>query len=636
MKKHMKKYFLYMMLLMGGATFTGCNYLDIIPDERADEADAYKDVEAARRFLYSCYAYMPTPNHYTNSLDFMTGDEVVTAFEHETFANFPKGNFTAANTVISYWNDLYGGIRQSYKLMKNLDRVPGIDQYKEEFIAELNFLIGYYHMLLMRCYGPIIVVREEVDVNTNPENYLGRSHMDETVKFICDQFDLAINSTALPNRRTGIDTGRATRIAAMALKAYTLMYYASPLFNGNATLSEQLRNVDGSELVSPTEDRKRWETARDAYKIALDAAVAEGYSLFGTSDQTFTNKFPENPTLRALRSNLVTRVKYNNEEIWTKAGDEGIYGLQKKSMPFIDQQNYNGVAPTMNMVRRFYTKNGLPYNVDPETKDMNEFEVVSLNDANSTVEFADGSSAVIAKSGFKTSRLNLDREPRFYAWVAFHNGFYEVTNASYNAGYTGMVENQELVTSFLKTGNCGRKDRNNNYSPTGFLNKKGIHPDNECGKGSISYRTYPWPIIRLAELYLGYAECLAECGDVQGAMNALNPVRTRAGIPTVEDSWAKVGIKPDAAKMVEIVRQERQIELYLENHNFWDMRRWLLADKYFGHKHTGMDITKDNIEEFSKETEVPFLREFRAHHWLLPIPAQDINNNHNVVQNPGY
>lgn len=229
--------------------------------------------------------------------------------------------------------------------------------------------------------------------------------------------------------------------------------------------------------------------------------------------------------MRILRANLVTRVKYNNEEIWTKAGDEGIYGLQKKSMPFIDQQNYNGVAPTMNMIRRFYTKNGLPYNVDPETKDLDEFEVVSLNESNSVVNFADNTSAVVAKAGTKTSRLNLDREPRYYAWVAFQNGYYEVTNASYNAGYTGMIDNQALVTDFLKNGNCGRKERNNNYSPTGFLNKKGVHPDNECGKGSISYRTYPWPIVRLAELYLGYAECLAECGDAQGAMEAVNPVR---------------------------------------------------------------------------------------------------------------
>lgn len=230
----------------------------------------------------------------------------------------------------------------------------------------------------------------------------------------------------------------------------------------------------------------------------------------------------------------------------------------------------------------------------------------------------------------------MEREPRYYAWIGFHGGFYEVTNASYNQGYTNMIDEQSLVLNFLKDGNCGRKERNNNYSPTGFLNKRGVHVDNQCAKNGITLNTYPWPIIRLAELYLGYAECLAECGDAAKAMEAINPLRLRAGIPTVQDSWKLVGITPDAKKMVEIVRQEREIELYLENQNFWDMRRWLLADKNFGHKHTGMDITKNTIEEFSKETEVPFLRSFLPHHWLLPIPSQDVDNNHNLVQNPGY
>ena len=635
----MKKYFLYLCLLFGSANFTSCDYLDIVPDERADEADAYKDKDAALRFLYSCYGYMPQPNLSQSSLDFMTGDEVVTAFEHETFANFPKGNFTAANPVISYWNTLYGGIRQSYKLINNLDKVPGLEATtKDEFIGELNFLIGYYHMLLMRCYGPIIIVQEEVDINTKPENYLGRSTLQATIDFITSQFDKAASCANLPDKRKGVDTGRATKTAALALKAYTLMYYASPLFNGNAELSEQLRNVDGSELISPTYDASRWEKARDAYKAAIDASEKAGFALFDTEVLKFENKFPENETLRILRANLCTKVKYNKEEIWTMNADEGYYGLQKKSMPFVDEQNYNGVAPTMNMLRRFYTNRGLPYNVDPVTKDADEFQIVYLDSDKAHMTFADGTSALIAKEGEKTALMNLNREPRYYAWISFQNGFYEVTNASYNEGYPQeqMVENLQVITNFTKDGNCGRKNRNNNYSPTGFLNKKGIHPDNQCARNSITLNKYPWPLIRLSELYLGYAECLAECGDAKGAMEAINPIRLRAGIPTVQESWAFVGKTPNAEEMIDIVRQERQIELYLENQNFWDMRRWKLADKYFGHKHTGMNINGSSIEDYSKETEVPFLRTFQPNHWLLPIPSQDVNNNHNLVQNPGY
>ena len=113
-------------------------------------------------------------------------------------------------------------------------------------------------------------------------------------------------------------------------------------------------------------------------------------------------------------------------------------------------------------------------------------------------------------------------------------------------------------------------------------------------------------------------------------------MRERAGIPDVDTSWSKVGGIQSAQQLRDIVRQERQIELYLENQNFWDMRRWELADQYFNHKHKGLNINSNDMASFSVETEIPFLRSFQDYNWLLPIPATDRNNNHNLIQNPGY
>ena len=640
----MKKIYQLMFLCLAAFYVSSCNYLDIVPDERQKEEDAFKDVEAARRFMYSCYAYMPTPNNGVESLDFMTGDEVVTAFEHEKFANFPKGNYTAVTPYISYWNDLFAGIRQCYIFRDNIDKVPGLAAgTNADYKAQIDFLLGYYHLLLVRCYGPTIIVREVANVNTDPAKYLGRSPLGECIEFIAGKF--ADAAKVLPASRNSVEVGLATSVAAKSLRAYTLMYYASPLFNGNASLASQLINPDGTPLLDAAEDRSRWVAARDAYKEAIEAAHAAGHALYEVETPAITNKYPENPTLRVLRANMVTIIKYNKEEIWTKNTDEGAYGLQKKSMPFVNETCYNGICPTMNMLDRFYTVNGLPYDVDPETKDLDKYDVVSLDAQNTKTTFANGTQATIAEAGYKTSRMNLGREPRYYAWVSFQNGFYEVTNASFNGGYTNdasmkKYEDQQLVTNFLKNNNCGRGSRNNNYAPGGFLNKKGVHPDNVVGqKGSVTLRKYPFPLIRLAELYLGYAECCAEVGGAQDITNAkeyLNRVRRRAGIPDVDESWSRVGGITSAKQLRDIVRQERQIELYLECHNFWDMRRWKLADKYFGSKHTGMDISQTDINKFSQPTEIPFVRTFEDRHWLLPIPSTDVNNNHNVIQNPGY
>lgn len=641
----MKK-LLYLFLMLASVSLTACNnYLDIVPDERATEQDAFKDIEAAERFLYSCYSYMPNPNNATSSLDFMTGDEVYTAFEHETFANFPKGNFTSVSPVISYWNNLYGGIRQCYLLMANIDQVPGMDaDSKKDYVAQAKFLIGYYHMLLFRCYGPTIVVRELPDVNVDPSSYLPRSTMKETVDFITQILDEA--ATDLPTKRSSYQVGLGTSTAAKALKAYTLLYYASPLFNGNADLASKLINKDGTKLMDDSADPARWAAAKTAYKDAVTTAEAAGFALFDTEEKEITNKYPTAQSLRILRANLVTPVKYNKEEIWTKDFDEGLYGLQKKNMPYVSGQCWNGVAPTLAMLNRFYTKNGLPYDVDPETKNLNRFSVVTFDNANANITFANNQTELIGEVGKKTSQMNLNREPRYYAWIAFQGGFFEVTRTEDKNQQPDTYKNanmdsegKRMICNFLPGSNTGyAQDRGRNITKTGFLNKKGVNPDNVVAKNGIDVKKYPWPLIRLAELYLGYAEACVESGDLQEAKTYLNKVRTRAGIPTVDESWAIAGVTNlSQAQLREIVRQERQIELYLENHNFWDMRRWKLADKYFNVKPHGMDYKATSIEAFSRDTEIEdAVRSFTNAHWLLPIPSTDAFANQNVVQNPGY
>ena len=127
-----------------------------------------------------------------------------------------------------------------------------------------------------------------------------------------------------------------------------------------------------------------------------------------------------------------------------------------------------------------------------------------------------------------------------------------------------------------------------------------------------------------------------ECNDLATARTYLNRVRTRAGIPTVETSWAGIATL-DQAKLREIVHQERTIEFYLENQTFWDLRRWKQAEQYFGVKVKGMNIGANNIDDFAHETEVSFERRFDSPaQYLMPIPTTDINRNLNLVQNPGY
>ena len=199
-----------------------------------------------------------------------------------------------------------------------------------------------------------------------------------------------------------------------------------------------------------------------------------------------------------------------------------------------------------------------------------------------------------------------------------------------------------LVCDFVLGGNCSlgtaALKRTGNYSPGGYLNKKFVSPNTAVSASGVGSREWmPFPVIRLADLYLGYAEACVETGDLETAKTYLNKVRQRAGIPDVETSWARAGVTLNQAKLRQIVRQERMAEFYLECQNFWDMRRWMLAGECFNKKAQGLNINATTIEEFAGLKEIQYERKFESPtQYLLPIPIDDINKNPHLVNNPGY
>ena len=155
----MKKIIKYLFLaLFAGFTMVSCDFLDVVPAEKASDKDAFSSPKAAERFLYSCYGYIPQINMVQTCLDF-SGDEIISPFTQESYVKFAEGVYTSGNLIISYWNDLFLGIRQCYLLKKNITSVPRIDQATiDSYVAQADFLIAYFHMLLIKCYGPVVLV----------------------------------------------------------------------------------------------------------------------------------------------------------------------------------------------------------------------------------------------------------------------------------------------------------------------------------------------------------------------------------------------------------------------------------------------------------------------------------------------
>ncbi|RXF68030.1 RagB/SusD family nutrient uptake outer membrane protein [Arcticibacter tournemirensis] len=139
-----------------------------------------------------------------------------------------------------------------------------------------------------------------------------------------------------------------------------------------------------------------------------------------------------------------------------------------------------------------------------------------------------------------------------------------------------------------------------------------------------------WVEIRLAEVYLNRAEALYRLNNATGALNDINAVRNRVSLP------AKSGLTGE--RLFSAIRQERKIELAYEDHLYWDMRRWRLADKdypagYNNYRVHGLRITQNSgsylwqYVDCDKEN-----RKFLTKTYVLPIPNSELNNNSGIQQ----
>lgn len=316
-----------LLLIFLVAGISSCDYLDIVPDERPTEEDAFKDKNAAERYLYSCYAFMPKERE---GCYLYQGGDCLTDYDRK----FLEGTHTAANIGdFAYWSRMYAGIRRCYTLINNVDAVPRMEEeLKIIYKAEANFLIAYYHFMLLRAYGPIIIMDHEVSVSSTEK--LKRSPFDVCVKWIADKYDEACNNGLLAVQSSSY-YGRATQLAAKALKARLYLYAASPLFNGNSFYANSsLYDPETNEPLMPLDyNPSKWNTALTACQEALTLANEQKYTQFQIANESEIPEecWPKDLIQYALKMQIMD--KKNMEVIWADTRTEGVYGPQNQSAP---------------------------------------------------------------------------------------------------------------------------------------------------------------------------------------------------------------------------------------------------------------------------------------------------------------
>jgi hypothetical protein len=231
--------------------------------------------------------------------------------------------------------------------------------------------------------------------------------------------------------------------------------------------------------------------------------------------------------------------------------------------------------------------------------------------------------------GVQTVKLHLNRELRFYTSLAVAGSYFRAQRYRINA-------------TMFNGEDCGRGSGNGNcFYTTGIGHQKFVHPQSSAG---WAFRTvvFPYPIIRMADLYLLKAEALNEySGPSQEVYDALNVVRQRAGIPDIEKVWADptlartVGKHTNQADLRDIILQERGIELAFEGSRHWDMVGYKRAVSEFSKPILGWNDRGATAQTFYILESKQF-RRFTPTDYLWPIDLKEMNINSNLKQNPGW
>lgn len=479
----------------------------------------------------------------------------------------------------------FKGIRLANILLERIDAAPVDEKYKKQVKIEAKFLRAFNNFEMFKRYGGFQIISKRITAEESGS--IGRSTVEECVNFIVKDLDEAFDAFADLPAGFAVDAqkGRVNKSAIAALKARTLLYAASPLFN---TGSPYISSSNNTLVCYGNFNAQRWKLASDAALIALNTATSENFQLL--DDPARRNPAPVN---RAVLGNYRDSWENpdNNELILSYKGfpSSGRFGhpwqhvLPNMNPPF--DGFFSGTAVNHRFVKRYEKKDGTPQ--------------------------------TWAASGNDLVQKYNELDSRFAQTVGFNGSRFS--------------QNQPILETFqggIHATTC----------KTGAWMKK-LVPD-------ALYAGNVVPIIsvfRFNELLLNYAEAINEFqgpGLATGstppiipvsAYDAINRIRQRSGMPPLP-----AGLSKDQFRIR--LQNERAIELAFENYRIWDVRRWLIAenDGIMNGALLGLRITTLPANQFRYEEFVVENRVFPKRLYLHPYDRDEILRNPKIIQNPGW
>lgn len=495
----------------------------------------------------------------------------------------------------AYWKRAYKYLRAINIVISKAESYKGDTSEIEEYVAVSKFFRAYHHFLLLQRFGGVPIVTSVIDLDS-PELLGGRNSRYEVFAQIISDLDNAIAALPLEQNIPDSEKGKISKWAAMALKAKALLFEATWEKNvGTSTDGDGVSEGAGSSMPSGYPSIS--EMLSETVQLAKTVMDDGGYELWNHNSDLDNWSMWYLFNLEDEGSNPAGLTKSSNKEfiLYTKYD----YALYQGGVN-ISHTSGSRLAPSRKFVDMFLCTDGLPVN----QSDM-----------------------------FQGYTHRSDE---------YKNRDYRFTS------YFGDIPEDGSFQLIGPGSNSGASYSNRKFASYNYGTYRAANTE-----------SFDFPQIRLAEVYLIYAEALYELnGSITDEQlnESVNKIKTRAGLPPLTNAFAN----DNGLDVYQEIIRERTIELYAENSRFNDLKRWGIAEQELNQDICGDVIEGTDYEnnpdlynsngypygEIVKPTGVgerrvllldpATNRNFQKTHYLWPIPLEQINLNSNLTQNPGY
>jgi len=587
------------------------DYLNKTPDEDMTLDMVFTNQEWTDQFLAHIYSWCPNEANFADDggawrNPFVGGcDEMEIAFGGAFSHDINSGAWNTSNiNRVPIWNETYMAVRKVNQFLENLDKVPNAsEELKIRWRGEGCFLRAYHHFLSFRAYGPIVLLDRSLAMSDDLLSF-GRKPIDECVAFIVKDCDAAIAKLQPAYWDNTNLYGRATSVAAMALKSRVLLYAASPLYNGNAAYVA-FKDSLGTNFISQVYNGEKWKKAADAALECITASEANGYALHTSNPDKVVN-YQE-----------IFYMNFNEEQLFVKPLN--MYDHLLWCDDPISLGGYSIINPTQEIVDSYEMVDG-----SAPITGYNEDGTPIINPASGYTETGYVATADAAKRWpTGVNNMFVNREPRFYASINYPGQLWK-TN----------LNGTPHELAFWYNGIDGKRFAGSDYCKTGYLMRKIVNPRSTRNYPSFYVNQSVWVYFRLGEQYLNYAEAINEYEQSPTkAYPYINALRNRSGLPNLPAGLTY-------QQMRDKIKHERRIELAFETHRFFDVRRWKDAENSENKPIHSLNImagTKKQDDAFYRRIVVEQRIFESPKHYLFPIHKDEINKNRlNLMQNPGW